>query len=696
MILIQALLVWSVLRLVKNSVYLYNTEDSSSLEMYDCIFHKSWYYCRRPIGPMPLQRNNIAWQCHHNGIRHTFVNMKSKNITASIVTQKWSSSAEMAEKYARYMGKSVNSDRDHEQYICECKHPRSFGKYCEYFLPSGITFSETLEWEGKMKNENEWKMQLYGDILCYTTLPCNSGLLCLDWRDICDGAQQCMSGYDEENCDKLEFNECEDDEYRCMNGMCIPDEYFLDGEHDCMDLTDEIGIFNDAFCTFQAVSSECDDRVCHPNQWSCGDGQCIKDRLAFQKEKPMSDECRNRREQYYMCETHYSLRLWTLPHGKCVNFNDDEESNVQNRTSIHKCEYFVKCALLRGLENNCLCQHNLSCSNKLENPCPLSTIQYPNGGILAPYAFHFYNTTRHWDTSTPDFIVINSTIKCRGYMSIQLKTIPYRLEFPTRIIEDSLCNYLSNSYALDNTGYDRFCYNDSRTFNNRSYYFIDVCNISRECISAYRIQDGYENCVDRQDENRHDIVANTCSKLKRHRFQCSAQEPHCLSVNKLGDLWDDCKNKYDESWMGTETMLSKMKCNSKSKDDCLYIRQYIEASWNVGNDSGVSLNPAKKIPFRAYCDTFWDFLSKADENTSMCRTWSVCLDEQWRCRTGQCINPKWVLDGEWDCSDASDEEGIFVSNHSLLPRNLKLIKRSELEEKISMFSDQYVFSFRQH
>ncbi len=79
-------------------------------------------------------------------------------------------------------------------------------------------------------------MQRYSDIVCYTTLICEYGLLCLDWRDICNGFQQCMFGYDEENCEKLEFNECEDDEYRCLNGMCIPDEYFLDGEHDCLDL----------------------------------------------------------------------------------------------------------------------------------------------------------------------------------------------------------------------------------------------------------------------------------------------------------------------------------------------------------------------------------------------------------------------------------------------------------------------------
>ena len=32
------------------------------------------------------------------------------------------------------------------------------------------------------------------------------------------------------NCEKLEFNECNDEEYRCLNGMCIAEEFWLDGK----------------------------------------------------------------------------------------------------------------------------------------------------------------------------------------------------------------------------------------------------------------------------------------------------------------------------------------------------------------------------------------------------------------------------------------------------------------------------------
>ncbi|CAF3925386.1 unnamed protein product [Rotaria sp. Silwood1] len=186
------------------------------------------------------------------------------------------------------------------------------------------TFPETMLWEIMMRRNNLWEMQKYSDIVCYTTLICDYGLLCLDWRDICDGVQQCMFGYDEENCDTLEFNECEDDEYRCMNGICIPEEYFLDGTYDCLDLTDEKEQFNDTKCIFHPVSYECDDRICLRSYWSCGDGQCV------QHERDIFPyvECKSFREYYHMCELFDDQSLWTLPNGKCYESSDQVNPSI--------------------------------------------------------------------------------------------------------------------------------------------------------------------------------------------------------------------------------------------------------------------------------------------------------------------------------------------------------------------------------
>ena len=118
-------------------------------------------------------------------------------------------------------------------------------------------------------------------------------------------------------------------------------------------------------------------------------------------------------------------RQWTLPNGKCYQSADYEEIVVKNRTDLEECIYFVKCALSQGAEKNCPCKDDLSCIDQLKNPCTSSIIQYPNGAIIAPYVFSFYNAMRDWSNKIPDGIVINGTIKCRGYMTDQYMILKY-------------------------------------------------------------------------------------------------------------------------------------------------------------------------------------------------------------------------------------------------------------------------------
>jgi hypothetical protein len=139
----------------------------------------------------------------------------------------------MADLYASaFYNRSLIDDND-DQFVCNCTIAGTFGKYCEYQLTHDTKiFSEAIKAQFQQKQTGDsWDTQRYGKILCYETLPCPSSPLCLDWREICDGIQRCSNSTDEENCDKLEFNECEDDEFRCTNGMCIAEEFWLDGKY---------------------------------------------------------------------------------------------------------------------------------------------------------------------------------------------------------------------------------------------------------------------------------------------------------------------------------------------------------------------------------------------------------------------------------------------------------------------------------
>jgi hypothetical protein len=229
-------------------ILLYDTEIMmSSAEKLDCIYVLDNVnsenggssvgkvpYCRRPNITETLTR--ITDKCENGGQMKYFVDLLKENIQPFEVLE-WSHSVEMADKYAAfyYNNYSVITPNEKQDFLCRCMHPSTFGKYCEYELThEANSFEASHSSQASIRSDYYYYHQQFGDIVCYKTLSCNSGLLCLDWRDICDGEQQCENGWDEENCDKLEFNECEEDEFRCTNGMCIPEEYWLDGEYICL------------------------------------------------------------------------------------------------------------------------------------------------------------------------------------------------------------------------------------------------------------------------------------------------------------------------------------------------------------------------------------------------------------------------------------------------------------------------------
>ena len=220
-------------------VLLYNTENGETVEKFDCVYYVPDFgeevsYCRRPVGNHSLNQHRN--ECVNQGEKKLFRDLLTEEVHPRVILE-WSSSIEMADFYAAIFYDRSLIDINGGQFVCKCAKTGTFGKYCEYRLThEAKRFSEAVKAQFKQKkNGDSWDTQRYGKLICYKTLSCPSSPLCLDWREICDGIQRCSDGIDEENCDKLEFNECEDDEFRCTNGMCISEEFWLDGKHsaDC-------------------------------------------------------------------------------------------------------------------------------------------------------------------------------------------------------------------------------------------------------------------------------------------------------------------------------------------------------------------------------------------------------------------------------------------------------------------------------
>lgn len=211
----------------RSFILVYNTEDTNYTGESDCVYFQEFSTIKYCVRLMQANRANKNMTMCVHGQRWNFSKLLEKQISPWDVLS-WSSSVEKADNYARifYNHSSVFEE---DSFLCNCT-AGYFGKWCQFGLGSDISlFSTALEryFQGRT---NPQAHQMWGQIICYNTLQCEYGMLCLDWRNICDKQQNCMNGIDEEHCDLLEFNECDDNEYRCNDGMCIPDEYWLDGK----------------------------------------------------------------------------------------------------------------------------------------------------------------------------------------------------------------------------------------------------------------------------------------------------------------------------------------------------------------------------------------------------------------------------------------------------------------------------------
>ncbi|CAF1643605.1 unnamed protein product, partial [Adineta ricciae] len=694
------------------NIILYNTDYSQPNEKFDCLYFLSEDgqnipFCQRPDAPQRLNRNSA--QCENEGEAYSFRSLLSKHTNPSDLLS-WNSSIEMVDMYANvfYNHSFMRTNLSDVLFICKCIKPGTFGKYCEYELPaSNLSFGETVIHEYRAKQANQQDIQRYGKILCYNTLNCSSGKLCLDWRNINDGKQQCSDGLDEENWDKLEFNECEDDEFRCGNGMCIPLEFWLDGDYDCMDWTDELPFddYNGDVCRFAPNPMLCDEHICQHDWFSCGDGQCIHGlfRIAFDSDfSHYSPGCYNKRHLNYMCEVNTSRPAWTLESGLCLigqPYNDSRyppwnmmESSRLSSEEI--CEYLLRCILSDNFEADCPCQSR-NCTELMMDVCLSNDglVSYPPAGLINPNLAFYYDYRQLSTDRRVKIMEFSGSLKCQGY-HFQSHT-PIREKYSIRRflnprIYHTLCMANTSNTGFQNftspLKFDKFCWNESLTFNGRPYRVnSEVCQNTGECISQYRIRDGHDDCINEQDENTYFNVSYCTGNVGKHRFQCFNSEHQCLMLSSIGTNRYKCSNNYDVLWYGNGLSLSQIsKCSKKTTSDCARLKEYVIQSSQATLFNNLSIvneredMTAELVHFRLYCDTFWHLPHQLDELTSSCKHW-ICSEDQYQCQTGQCIDIDWVCDGEWDCSDASDEEAMIgIKNFS--DHNARLLKSNPRHE----------------
>lgn len=313
--------------------------------------------------------------------------------------------------------------------------------------------------------------------------------------------QQCVDGRDEEYCEHLLFNECDsENEYQCRNGMCIDEEYFLDGDIDCQDRSDEqVNLYNELgnYCSF-IPNMECDERLPYGKEaFSCGDGELTYERAITSQYRQSS--CKSYRDKQWMCELNSIKRMWTNPeNGHCLDIID----NTTDLFEPYDCIFLIKCALTGpNLHYLCPCTGN-ECRTYFHSICDLETTSlyyYPYDGVYAPYIRTSYDLIVHDfnSISDPDYYILTHSIKCNSeirvipddtYFTAYYNIIPYLFSLPWQPYEYVFCTmYLKKNL---NQKIKVHCWND--TYPNQAIYCSS--DIPFNCISKKQIQDGIQDC----------------------------------------------------------------------------------------------------------------------------------------------------------------------------------------------------------
>ena len=194
--------------------------------------HHLTSYCLRPSEDDDIDNN-----LNRDGDKYTFLDLKQRNITSTMLLL-WHASLDIAEHYQIFLNNNSNLTSMDKFVFYNCTPPW-FGPFCQFSPIRGkLSYSTMLlayTFSRKQPVERGSK------VTCYQHLVCQTYLSCLDWREICDGKNDCLDGLDEKDCWQLEISQCNTNEYRCRNGQCIPKEFVHDRLYfpDCADRTDE-------------------------------------------------------------------------------------------------------------------------------------------------------------------------------------------------------------------------------------------------------------------------------------------------------------------------------------------------------------------------------------------------------------------------------------------------------------------------
>ena len=485
---------------------------------HDCFSVAAW-----PVSDTPNSRQIIRYclgecpskwsdQMRENQSRLTFAQLAEQTISSRQLYL-WSASIDLVERYQFYLNQQSSPMKTlmGTEFFYNCTWPR-FGPLCEYsfdFDQNDTSFSSLSEFIQDFYLNHAYRPKT---LTCYMHLQCNRGPSpsCLDWSEICDGRVDCLDGgEDEKHCWQLELNECEENEYRCLNGQCIPKAFHQDTQRfgDCLDGSDEVyGDTRRALrCATNEPISACEDIVCA---------------TLFQfSESFFTSSCVAERQ---------NLLIQAL-------------LSVKPSGMLDQCWFALRCLALgyyaSGLECVDYCQDG-QCEVIIANLCPVGLIFIPAVPFLFGQLYFAYDKASFESSSItgeyPLKYICHNDQFCDGSSENLTCLDPKELylDFPL-----SNLNRWKWSYVLP--AYQRFWPCSFPKQNCPSDHFYR-CRNSTKCISRHRLLDGINDCFYVDDEQLSFVRTFTSVESnKKEFFHCLTQNIY-IAVHLVGNGNCDC------------------------------------------------------------------------------------------------------------------------------------------------------------